>query len=63
MDLLNPSTPEGALTIGIVAGLISGAVIGFFQGRSYERKIIKNTKITQKGNGNVTIHDSNVGRM
>lgn len=62
VDFFNPSTLEGSLTIGIIAGLISGAVIGFFSGRVYEKNSIVKSNIKQKGNGNVAIQNSKVGR-
>ncbi len=35
MNFLDPSTVHGALIIGIIGGLISGAIIGFFSGKTY----------------------------
>ncbi|SDO53993.1 hypothetical protein SAMN04487897_11666 [Paenibacillus sp. yr247] len=58
MKLLDPSTPLGTLILGVLAGLISGAIIGFFSGRTYEKKNI----IKQKGSNNVIIQDSTIGR-
>ena len=60
MNFFDPSTLEGALTIGVVAGLISGAVIGFFSGKAYEKKT--KSHIKQEGNGNVALQNSQVGR-
>jgi hypothetical protein len=33
-DFFNPSNPIGALVIGVIAGLISGGMIGFFTGKA-----------------------------
>ena len=50
-DFLNPSTPIGALVIGIIAGLISGSIIGFFSGKSYQiRKVNKISSTNNSGN-------------
>ncbi|NME81889.1 hypothetical protein [Clostridium sp. SM-530-WT-3G] len=60
MELLNPSTVHGALIIGILAGLISGAIIGFFTGKTYENKKISKAKNITKGNRNINIQNSKI---
>ncbi|MBU3188727.1 hypothetical protein K9O30_06075 [Clostridium bowmanii] len=60
MSLLDPSTVHGALLIGIMGGLISGVIIGFFSGRTYEKKVIKKSKNKTKGNKNIVIQNSNL---
>lgn len=60
MELLNPSTVHGALIIGVLGGLISGAIIGFFTGKTYENKKIWKSKNKTKGNGNITIQNSKI---
>ncbi|MGG1601145.1 hypothetical protein [Paenibacillus naphthalenovorans] len=62
MDFFNPSTTEGALVIGIIAGVISGAILGFFSGTKYEKMKISKSKISQKGNGNVAVQNSKIER-
>lgn len=61
MNFFDPSTTEGSLTLGILGGLISGAIIGFFSGRGYEKMNHIKKKIKQRGNENIAIQDSNIG--
>jgi len=60
MDLLNPSTIHGALLVGIIAGIFSGAIIGFFSGKTYQKNLINKAKGKIKGNENTLIQNSKV---
>ncbi len=50
INILDPSTSMGALLISVIAGLISGGILGFISGRKYERS--KMIKVSQIGKGN-----------
>lgn len=54
MNFLDPSTVHGALIIGIIGGLISGTILGFFSGKTY----VKKAKNKTKGDGNIIIQNS-----
>lgn len=60
MDILDPSTVHGALIIGVLGGLISGAIIGFFTGKTYENSKISKSRNTTKGSGNINIQNSKI---
>lgn len=60
MNLLDPSTVHGALIIGIIGGLISGAILGFFSGKTYEKHIVKKAKNKTKGDRNIIIQNSKI---
>lgn len=62
MSIFNPSTSLGALVISVIAGLISGIILGFFSGRKYERMISKKSQSSIKGDNNVVIQDSDIRR-
>lgn len=60
-ELLNPSTIHGALILGVCASLIAGIILGFFAGKTYEKR--KQAKTVIKGNGNNTVvQNSNFGK-
>lgn len=60
MNFLDPSTVHGALIIGIIGGLISGAILGFFSGKTYEKNVVKKAKNKIKGDGNIIIQNSKI---
>ena len=55
-DFFNPSTPIGALIIGVISGLLSGGIIGFFTGRATTIN-----KLTTKGDNSNIINNSSLG--
>ncbi|WP_124113500.1 hypothetical protein [Paenibacillus xylanexedens] len=62
MNFLNPSTLEGALAIGITAGLISSVIVAVFKSKAREKNGEVKSIIEQKGNGNMAIQNSKIGR-
>jgi fluoride ion exporter CrcB/FEX len=56
-ELLNTSTSLGTFIVGIFSSLVAGVILGFFTGKSYQKKIIR---VRQKGDGNINIVDSNI---
>lgn len=44
-NLVNPSTTLGAFLISVAAGIVASAIIGFFAGRHYQKKIDKKNSI------------------
>lgn len=62
-ELFNPGTTLGALFIGVLAGLLSGVILGFFSGRGYEKRTTHKRAIsTQIGKNNMNIQNSNLKR-
>lgn len=60
-NLFDPSTISGALLLGISSSLIVGIIMGFFAGKTYEKK--KHAKAVINGSGNNTvIQNSNIGK-
>jgi fluoride ion exporter CrcB/FEX len=57
-QFLNTSTSLGTFIIGICSSLVAGVMLGFFTGKSYQKKI--SNKVKQKGDGNINIVDSNI---
>lgn len=60
MNFLDPSTVHGALIIGIIGGLISGAILGFFSGKTHEKNVVKKAKNKIKGDRNIVIQNSEI---
>ena len=58
--LLDPSTLTGAYFISISSSLIAGVILGFFAGKTYEKKNISKSK--QKGDNNINIQNSEIRR-